>query len=171
MTSEPSDKSSRRTPARRPWRKRIVLILLVVGMAGALAGWWFHPAEPPPQEPAPSASDGDARLRKLVVGTWADEYKGKRTMTVHQDGTATMVVELEGSNALLGSRLRFEMEWSIEAGRLKKRTVGGEPSGRVNLILKAMGDRVDESILELTEQRLLLLDGDGRTRYDWRRVD
>ena len=171
MTSEPSDKSSSRTTARRPWRKRIVLILVVVGMAGALAGWWFYPAAPPPQElPAP-APEGDARLRKLVVGTWVDEYKGKRTMTVHQDGTATMVVELEGSNALLGSRLRFEMEWSIEAGRLKKRTVGGEPSGRVNLILKAMGDRVDEPILELTEQRLLLLDVDGRTRYDWRRVD
>ena len=58
----------------------------------------------------------------------------------------------------------------IEAGRLKKRTVGGAPAGRVRLILATMGDRVDEPILELTEQRLLLLDGDGRTKYDWRRV-
>ena len=39
------------------------------------------------------------------------------------------------------------------------------------MILKTMGDRVDEPILELTEKRLLLLDVDGRTRYDWRRVD
>lgn len=144
-----------------------MLTLVVTGMAGALAGWWFYLAKPSPA-PAP---DGDARLRRLVVGTWADEYKGKRTMTVRPDGTATMVVELEGLNALLGSRLRFDMEWAIEDGRLKKRTIGGEPSGRVNLILKAMGDRVDEPILELSEERLLLLDGDGRTRYDWRRVD
>jgi hypothetical protein len=34
-----------------------------------------------------------------------------------------------------------------------------------------MGDRVDEPILELSGQRLLLLDADGKTRYDWRRVD
>lgn len=142
---------------------------MVIGMAGALAGWWFSRTEPSPDSaPAP---DGDVRLRMLIVGTWADEYKGKRTMTVHQDGSATMVVELKGLNAVMGSRLRFDMEWSIEDGRLKKRTIGGEPSGRVNLILKAMGDHVDEPILELTEQRLLLLDGDGRTTYDWQRVE
>jgi hypothetical protein len=39
----------------------------------------------------------------------------------------------------------------------------------VNMILKMMGDRVDEPILELTRDRLLLLDKDGETRYDWRR--
>jgi len=29
---------------------------------------------------------------------------------------------------------------------------------------------VDEAILELTQDRLLLLDKDGKTKYDWRRV-
>lgn len=144
-------------------------MLMVTGMAGALAVWWFGRSGAPPD--SVSAPDGDARLRELVVGTWADEYKGKRTMTIHQDGSATMVVELSGLHAVMGSRLRFDMEWSIEDGRLKKRTIGGEPSGRVNLILKAMGDRVDEPILELTEERLLLLDADGETTYDWRRVE
>jgi hypothetical protein len=38
------------------------------------------------------------------------------------------------------------------------------------MILKTMGDRVDEPILELSEDRLLLVDQDGKTRYDWRRV-
>jgi hypothetical protein len=32
-----------------------------------------------------------------------------------------------------------------------------------------MGDRVDERILELTDDRLLLQDKDGKTKYDWRR--
>jgi hypothetical protein len=32
------------------------------------------------------------------------------------------------------------------------------------------GDRVDEPILEVNGKRLLLLDADGKTRYDWRRV-
>ena len=172
MTSGPGNESPRQTAARRLRRICIVLTLVVIGAAAALAGCWFYPTETPPHELPDVALEGDARLRKLVVGTWQDEYEGKRTMTICQDGTATMVVELEGWRAMMSaSRLRFDMEWSIEDGRLKKRTVGGEPAGKVNLILKMMGDRVDEPILELTEQRLLLLDGDGQKKYDWRRVE
>jgi len=135
-----------------------------------------HPSAP--EKPAGAAhqraipsSNRDDQLRELVVGTWEDDYQGKRTMTLAQDGTGTMVVELGGLKAsLFASRLRFDMVWSIEGGRLKKRTTGGEPAAQVQLILKTMGDRVDEPILELTRRRLLLLDGDGKTKYDWRRV-
>ncbi len=113
----------------------------------------------------------DAQQRRLVIGTWEDDYQGKRTMTLKDDGTGTMIVDLKGVKAaLFASRLTFNMKWSVEKGRLKKRTIGGTPSGRVQMILKMMGDRVDEPILELTEKRLLLLDKDGKTKYDWRRV-
>jgi hypothetical protein len=92
-------------------------------------------------------------------------------MTVRPDGTATMIVQLRGwKAALYATRLRFEMTWSIEQGRLKKHTTGGEPPGKVKTILRMMGDRVDERILELTADRLLLLDQDGKRQYDWRRV-
>jgi hypothetical protein len=105
------------------------------------------------------------------VGTWEDDYQGKRTMTLKEDGTGTMQVQLSGLNALLmGSRLRFDMTWTLAEGRLKKHTVGGEPAQKVQFILKTLGDQVDEPILELTEDRLLLLDGNGKTQYDWRRV-
>jgi hypothetical protein len=123
--------------------------------------------------PAPAApqSDPDAPLRRLVVGVWTDDYQGKRTMTLRADGTGTMLVELSGWRAMLSApRSEFHMVWSIEGRRLKKRTVGGEPRTQVQLILKTMGDHVDEPILELNAARLLLLDGDGHTRYDWRRV-
>ncbi len=53
---------------------------------------------------------------------------------------------------------------------MKKHTLGGRPETKVKAILSMMGDRVDEPILELTEQRLLLLDADGKTQYDWRRT-
>ena len=119
----------------------------------------------------PLPADRNERYRRLVVGTWEDDYQGKRTMTLKEDGTGTMVVELKGVKAtLFASRLRFDMKWSVGDGRLKKRTIGGEPSLQVRLILKTMGDRVDEPILELTKDRLLLLDKDGKTKYDWRRV-
>jgi hypothetical protein len=116
-------------------------------------------------------ADRDQALHRLAVGTWEDEYQGKRTMTLRQDGSAVMVVELEGLKAtLFASRLVFEMTWAVQRGRLIKETLRGEPANKVALILKMMGNRVEEKILQLTEGRLMLLDKDGRTVYDWRRV-
>ena len=134
----------------------------------------IHVAAPakaaPESTPAPKPVTRDERYRELVVGSWEDEYQGKRTMTLRADGTGTMIVELSGMKAaLFAARLQFDMVWSLDSGRLKKRTIGGQPETRVNMILKMMGDRVDEPILELTPDRLLLLDKDGETRYDWRR--
>jgi hypothetical protein len=89
-----------------------------------------------------SPADQDKRFRSLVVGTWQDEYEGKRTMTLKEDGTGTMVVELSGIKALLSApRLLFDMTWTVENGRLQKQTVGGEPARTVQMILKTMGDR------------------------------
>ena len=190
MTAKDAKHSSGKPPVRRRRRKRLVLAGLLTAAAAGLATWWYWPLDPPPEDwlaPTPSsgptsrptsgptsgpALSGDASFRQRVLGTWGDEYKGKRTMTIRPDGTATMVVELDGLKAMMfASRLQFEMVWSIENGRLKKRTVSGEPAAKVRLILKTMGDRVDEPILELTEERLLLLDADGETKYDWRRVE
>jgi hypothetical protein len=122
-------------------------------------------------EPAGKSAKPDAELRHSVVGTWHDEYQGRRTMTVRADGTATMLVQLQGwKAALYASELQFDMVWSIEAGRLKKRTTGGRPATRVKAILATLGDQTEEQILELTANRLLLLDRDGKRQYDWRRV-
>ena len=119
-------------------------------------------------------SEADAQneqFRRLVVGTWQDEYQGKRTMTLLDDGTGKMVVELDGLKAkLFAPRLEFDMVWAVDKGRLKKRTLKGEPAVTVQLILKTLGDQVDEPILELTQDRMLSLDKDGKTKYDWRRV-
>ena len=126
--------------------------------------------EDSPQAPEPPTTPED-KIRRLLTGTWEDDYQGKRTMTLSPDGTGTMVVELAGvSGAVFGSRLTFEMEWSLDDGRLIKRTVGGEPEGKVKAILAMMGDRAEEEILELTEQRLLVEDTSMQKQFDWRRV-
>jgi len=140
---------------------RILLMLAAWGLAAGLA----HGQD------GPQAEAQDEQFRHLVIGTWQDEYQGKRTMTLAEDGTGTMVVELDGLKAkLFAPRLEFDMVWSVSKGRLKKRTLKGEPAIAVQLILKTLGDRVDEPILELTQDRLQLLDKDGKTKYDWRRV-
>jgi len=83
-----------------------------------------------------------------------------------------MVVELEGLTAkIYADKLTFDEQWSIEGGRFKMKATGGEPEARVELILRAMGNVSDHEILELTNERMLLLDSDGETKYDWRRVD
>jgi hypothetical protein len=116
-------------------------------------------------------ADSDDQYRSIIVGTWEDDYQGHRTLTVKKNGTATMVVELEGLAATLyANQMTFDEEWSVVDGRLKLKTVGGEPKGRVNLIINTMGDISEQEILELTPDRMLLLDADGETKYDWRKV-
>lgn len=153
--------------------------LAILAAMGLLCFVWLLRAgshSPPAAQPAPivpraSRVEPDERFRLALAGTWTDDYRGKRTMTLEEDGTGFMLVELEGlSAALFAERLRFEMIWSVENGCLRKQTVGGEPADQVNLILKTMGDRVTETIEEISENRLVLLDPDGTTRYVWTRV-
>jgi len=156
----------------RRWRFWIVAVAILIGGVAGLVLWNKLASNRfAKQMASPQPTDPDARYRSLVVGTWHDEYQGKRTMTLNEDGTGIMIVELSGLRAALSApRLKFNMKWSVKDGYLKKQTVSGEPEIQVKMILSTMGDHVDEPILELTEDRLLLLDKDGQTKYDWRRV-
>jgi hypothetical protein len=162
-------------PKRLPRRRWLVLVAVLVVLFGGLAGillWNKSQSRKFAEEMAKSQLSGlDGSQRSLVVGSWGDEYQGKRTMTLNDDGTGTMVVELSGWRAAMSApRLTFNMKWSVENGHLKKQTVSGAPETQVKMILNMMGDHVDEPILELTGDRLLLLDKDGKTKYDWKRV-
>ena len=160
-----------KTP-RRGWRFWIVAVVILIGCLVGLVLWNKSASEEFAQQNAQSQPiDADAGYRKLVLGTWEDDYQGKRTMTLNDDGTGTMIVELSGWRAALSApRLKFNMKWSLKDHHLKKQTISGEPEAQVKMILSTMGDHVDEQILELTEDRLLLLDKDCKTRYDWKRV-
>ena len=82
-----------------------------------------------------------------------------------------MVVELKGMSArLYAKKMTFNETWRIEDGQLKMKMVNGEPANRVKLIIKSMGDYTEQKILELTHDRMHLLDANGKTKYDWRRV-
>ena len=159
--------ASNKSPRRR-WQ---LLVLAVVVLIGCVVGVVFWSRSASENQIASQPIDADARSRKLVLGTWEDQYQGKRTMTLNEDGTGTMIVELSGWRAALSAaQLKFNMKWSVDGGHLKKQTISGEPETQVKMILSTMGDHVDEPILELTEDRLLLLDKDGKTKYDWKRV-
>jgi hypothetical protein len=124
-----------------------------------------------PESPQPPSETPDERATRQILGVWSDNYQGKRTMTLQPDGVGSIVVELEGMTAnLFAAQLTFEIRWKVENGRLHKKVLGGEPKARVNMVLSTLGDETDEEILELTPDRLLLLDKDGKTQYDWRRL-
>lgn len=169
MTAKDSTKPKK--PSRR-WLALASVAVILLGGLVSLVLWNKIASEKfAKQLDNPQPLDAEARDRSLLLGTWEDEYQGKRTMTLSKDGTGTMVVELTGWRATLSaSRLKFNMKWSVKDGHLKKQTTSGEPEAQVKLILNMMGDHVDEPILELTDDRLLLLDKDGKTKYDWKRV-
>ena len=164
-------------------KPRIILLLLLIVVSGGIT---YRNITTPPaphndeltdalppsnSDDGPQAETPEETHRRLLPGVWHDEYQGKRTMTLNEDGTGTMVVELTGVQAsLFAARLRFDMKWSLNGDKFIKTTVGGEPAKKVNLILKMMGDTAEDTILEITDERLLLLDKDGTTEYDWKRV-
>ncbi len=117
-----------------------------------------------------SAVNDDASLRKRALGTWEDYYHGKRTLTLREDGTATMIMQPEGMGAVLFAKeLVFDIEWKIQDGILILETVGGKPAKKISLVTKLYGDCAEEEILELTEDRFLVAH-DEDTDFDWKRV-
>jgi hypothetical protein len=122
------------------------------------------------QENPQTAHDHDERFRIVILGDWEDEYHGKRHLTVRYDGTGTMLVEPDGiGKRLFAAELKFELEWTVSDGRVTLTMIRGEPKSKVQLILKLYGQEAEYKILEMTDERMLLLDPDGKTRYDWRR--
>jgi hypothetical protein len=120
--------------------------------------------------PPPVPADRDQSLRLQMVGVWADNYQGKRTMTLKADGTGTIVAELTGWAATLyAERLCFDIHWHVDDGCLVRRTTGGEPAGKVGLVIRAMGDQTRELVQDVTSDHLTLLDQDASTVYRWRR--
>ncbi len=154
------------------------LALLAFGALLATTAWWgagrspaVRPAASLPDRPdirPPSAPASDDRER--ILGTWQDRYKGRRTMTLRDDGTATMVCELEGLNARLFTPvLNLELQWRLEEGVMTRVITGGEPADKVQFVVNLMGARSDETLLKLTDTELHLLDADGKTEYHWTR--
>ncbi len=158
--------------------RRLFVALAALAVIGLLI--WNRPR---PQSVGnqnhPVASNGqveptetrDQQLARQVVGVWFEDDRGKKTMTLCEDGTGTMIVELTGiTAATYADRLQFNMLWRVEDERLLKTSVGGEPEKKVQLILKLMGNQVSEPILEVDADHLLLLDENGTKEHDWKSV-
>jgi hypothetical protein len=110
-------------------------------------------------------------LEKSMLGTWEDDYKGHRTLTLNADGTGRMVVELDGfAAALFAKKLTFQEEWTVADGKVTMKATGGEPKGKVSLVLSLHGDSSTQRIVEVTADRMILVEEPSETRFEWRRL-
>jgi hypothetical protein len=105
---------------------------------------------------AADRSPSDAEYRARLIGTWEMERKGRRVLTVREDGTATMDVTIENrfGRMLLGERITLYLDWTIDNGILNFMTTGGEPSGKVSVLLSMYGKERSQEIITLNETTL-----------------
>lgn len=110
-------------------------------------------------------------VERLMLETWEDDYEGHRTLTLNADGTGTMVVELDGLAAtFFAEKLTFREEWTVADGKVTMKATGGEPAGKVQLVLSLHGDSSTQRIIEVTSDRMILIEESSGTRFEWRRV-
>jgi hypothetical protein len=121
--------------------------------------------------PTESIDPETARLSKLIVGTWRQDFYGERTLTVKSDGTATMKILPSGVFSIgFGAKIDLTMFWSVKNGHLDYGVNGGTPADKVKLAASTWGDHWVEKIIELTETKLDLLSVDGSSHSIWERV-
>jgi hypothetical protein len=124
--------------------------------------------------PADSSENGEpaaeTSTQAMLLGEWEDEYQGKRHLTIREDGTATMVVELSGiAKALFAPRMQFEIDWTLAEGKLVLKMTSGEPKAKTKLAMKLYGEEATYEILGLEKGLMKLKDATGTTEYEWRR--
>ena len=123
--------------------------------------------DPSPEQIAPET----ARLSKLIVGSWKQNFYGERTLTVKSDGTASMTILPSGVFTLgFGPKIDLTMFWAVKDGHLDYGVSGGTPADKVKLAASTWGDHWVEKIIELTDTKLDLLSVDGSSHSIWERV-
>lgn len=158
---------------RRHW-----LIGIVLGVQ--IAGAFFVQAASRPRfelggffsmqsEESAALSEAESQRAKLV-GTWQDNYRAKRTLTLRPDGTATMHCELQGLHRLFAHELWFEHAWTLEGDQLELHVVGGEPKAKIDFVVKLKGERMRQTVLAVTSDRLHVYDETEATEFHWRRT-
>lgn len=121
---------------------------------------------------APATAADDASLRRRLLGKWTQYNYGKRLLTVLEDGTATIVAEPDGVwKFLFGARIRIDIVWKLENGRVTFETTGGEPVDKADLVAEHWGRTRDTEIVTLTDQRLALLEAGDDEPSEWTRAE
>ena len=138
------------------------------------------PAAKSPIEQSPTEQpDENGRLkarlttvdRTQLVGTWKDSFFGARTLTLNADGTARMVLDLDFAGRLMyGSRLDFDMTWSVEGATVSIDIIKGTPVKAAKSLMQTWGSRYEYLLDCVEDRRIEMRDWDGSMNYTLRRI-
>ncbi len=132
-----------------------------------------QPADQPQKQSPSNDTDDIPPLQQRVLGVWEDDYQGHRTLTLNEDGTGSMLVELEGlASSLFAKQMEFDEEWSfdVDGSLLTMIATGGKPTTKVNLVLRMYGTKATYKVVDVSEDVMVLVDQADEKRYEWRRV-
>ncbi len=122
----------------------------------------------------PNESPAPLTVQQRMLGVWEDDYQGHRILTLKDDGSGSMVVELSGAAAsLFADRLLFNQKWVFDDKQqlVTMTAVDGEPATKVNLVLRIYGREATYKVEDVTDKLLVLIDQADQKRYEWRRAE
>lgn len=108
---------------------------------------------------------------RQLVGTWRDSFFGTRTLTLNADGTAQMALELDFAGRLMyGSRLDFDMQWSVEGATVTIDILDGQPAKSAKSAMNTWGSRYVYLLDCVEDKQIEMRDSDGSMNHRLRRV-
>jgi len=112
----------------------------------------------------------DRELRDQLIGTWHRAFFGEQRIRLESGGRATLVVEPNLVwSFLFGKRLQVQIAWELKGNHVIYQFLGGTPENKVRLAQEMFGEYWDQTILELTETRLVLTADEGYGNDVWQR--
>ncbi|QDT54921.1 hypothetical protein Pan44_29610 [Caulifigura coniformis] len=164
------------TRAASPLPRRAGFSLLaslgVVSVVGLSLG-----TNPPDRAPAAVATaekslPTDADIRAMIPGRWKTESNGTRVVDNRADGTASMDVTFDFVASLLyGAKMKLELKWIVEDGKLVYTIQSGTPADSANSIIKTYGSQATYRIGSIEPDRMHLIRViDPTETYTWTRV-
>jgi hypothetical protein len=183
--NSPSDQPPRSTPRRRLRLPLFGLAIAPIPLIFLLSANSDQPPSrlnlasisPAVEEAAtalPAEAPAPLTVQQRMLGVWEDDYQGHRILTLKDDGTGSMVVELSGAAAsLFADSLSFNQEWVFddEQQLITMTAIDGEPATKVNLVLRIYGREATYKVAEVTDKLLVLIDQADQKRYEWRRFE
>ncbi len=183
--NSPSDQLPRSTPRRRLRLPLFGLAIAPIPLIFLLSANSDQPPcrlnlasiSPAVEEAAtelPTETPAPLTVQQRMLGVWEDDYQGHRILTLEDDGTGSMVVELSGAAAsLFADRLSFNQEWVFDEDQqlVTMTAIDGEPATKVNLVLRIYGREATYKVEEVTDKLLILIDQADQKRYEWRRFE
>jgi len=107
-----------------------------------------------------------------LVGKWEQtKSTSRQILTIEENGKATMVIEPQGLwTAVLGNKITVNIEWSLNAGKLTLRTVGGSPENKLQYINQVWGSEFVREIHTIEDKMFTLRDDKGDVSQKWIRT-